>query len=80
MGLGASGCRTITSRTNWASAAHTSVRVWPGSGCGLKMTKYTVRLSVDLGSCGTVNMMTLPAMTVDELRKKLKELGKKPSR
>ncbi len=34
-----------------------------------------VQLSVDLGSRG--NMMTLPAMTVDELRKMLKELGKK---
>ncbi|MGH8603388.1 MAG: GYD domain-containing protein [Gammaproteobacteria bacterium] len=28
-------------------------------------------LSIDLGSRGTVNLMTLPAMTVDDLRKKL---------
>jgi uncharacterized protein with GYD domain len=29
-------------------------------------------LSVDLGSRGTVNLMTLPAMTIDALVKKLK--------
>ncbi|MGH8627434.1 MAG: GYD domain-containing protein [Gammaproteobacteria bacterium] len=34
-----------------------------------------VQLSVDLGCRGTVK--TLPAMTVDEFRKKLKELAKK---
>jgi uncharacterized protein with GYD domain len=30
-------------------------------------------LSVDLGSRGTVNLMTLPAMTIDAFVKKLKE-------
>lgn len=29
-------------------------------------------LSIDLGSRGTVNLMTLPAMTIDELQKRLK--------
>lgn len=35
------------------------------------------RLSVELGARGTVNIVTLPAMGVDELSKKLKGLGKK---
>jgi uncharacterized protein with GYD domain len=29
-------------------------------------------LSIDLGSRGTVNLMTLPAMAINELRKRLK--------
>jgi uncharacterized protein with GYD domain len=38
-------------------------------------------LSVDLGSRGTVNIVTLPALTIAELRAKLKgpkQMGRKP--
>ena len=40
-GFGASGCSSRTRWTNSRSALHTSSSVWPGSGVGKKITKYT---------------------------------------